>query len=92
MEENDEELIAVATGLPFIQEIGKAKLLEGLKLLTIKAYKGKSNPQDYLDHFNDLMELHLVSEIAKCRVFVATLVGGTKEWLKATPTGSITNW
>ena len=61
MEENDEELIAAATGSPFSREIREAKLLEGFKLSTIKAYEGKSNPQDHLDHFNDLMELHFIS-------------------------------
>ena len=61
MKENDMELIAATTGLPFNQELRKARLLEGFKLLGIKAYDKKSDPQDHLDHFNDLMELHLVS-------------------------------
>ena len=92
MEENDEELIAAAVGSLFSREIHKAGLLEGFKILTIKAYEGKSDHQDHLDHFNDLMELHLVSEIAKCRVFVVTLTGGAKTWLKAILAGSIINW
>ena len=69
MKENNVELIAAATGSPFSLEIREARLLEGFKLLAIKAYEGKSDLQDHLNHFNDLMELHLVSELAKCRVF-----------------------
>ena len=75
MKENDMELIAAATGSPFNQEVHKAKLSEGFKLPAIKVYDRKSDPQDHLAHFNDLMELHLVSELTKCRVFVVTLTG-----------------
>ena len=91
MERNDEELIATAMGSPF-WEIREAKLPKEFKLLTIKAYKGKSNPKDHLDHFNDLMELHLVSKMAKCRVFFVTMMNGTKKWLKVIPPRSIANW
>ena len=79
-------------GSLFSQEICEAKLPEGFNLLTIKAYEGKPNSQDHLDHFNDLMELHLVSEMAKYRVFVVTLTNGAKKWLKAMASESITSW
>ena len=92
MEENDEELIAAATGSSFSREICEAKLQEGFKLPSIKAYEGKSDPQDHLDHFNDLIELHLVSEMAKCRVFTVTLTNGAKKWLRAITLGSIASW
>ena len=65
------------------------RLTEGFKLLAIKAYEGKSDPYDHLDNFNDLMELHLVSEMAKCRVFAVTLTGGAKKWLRVVSVGSI---
>ena len=55
----------------------------------MKSYEGKSDPQDHLDHFNDLMELHLVSEMAKCRIFAITLTGGAKKWLSVR---SISSW
>ena len=92
MKENDEELIAMATGSTFNREIREPKLLERFKLPTIKAYEGKSNPQDHLDRFNDLIELHLVSEMAKCRVFVVTLTCGAKKWFRVISTGSISSW
>ena len=72
MKENDVELIVAATRSPFNLEIREARLLERFKLLAIKAYEKKSDPQDHLNHFNDLMELHLVSELAKCSVFTIT--------------------
>ena len=71
MNKNDMELIAAATEPPFNLEIQKARLPEGSKLPAIKAYKGKSNPQDHLDHFNDLIELHLVSKLAKVGFFLS---------------------
>ena len=64
MKENDVELIAAAIESLFNQEVREAKLPEGFKLHAIKAYKGKSDPQDHLDPFNDLMELHLIFELA----------------------------
>ena len=65
---------------------------EGFKLPTIKAYEGKLDPKDHLDHFNVLMELHLVSDMAKCRVFAVVLTSGAKKWLKSMTLGSITSW
>ena len=38
------------------------------------------------------MELHLVSEMAKCRVFAVTLIGGAKKWLRVIPARSISSW
>ena len=59
MEEQDDELVAKEVGIPFFfLDILTTLLLEGFKLFTNKAYEGKSDPQA---HFNDLMELHLVS-------------------------------
>ena len=91
MKENDMELITAATGSPFNQEVHKARLPEGFKLLSIKAYDRKSDHQDHLDHFNALMELHLVSKLAKCKVFVITLTGGAKKWFRSIPAGSVTS-
>ena len=81
MEEHNEELVAEATGSPFCREICEASLPKGFKLPTIKAYERESDPQDHLDHFNDLMD-HLVSNMAKCRVFAVTFTSGAKKWLK----------
>ena len=89
MMENDQELIVAATGSPFNREICKARLLEGFKLLAIKVYERTYDPQDHLENFNDLMELHLVSEMAKCRVFAVNLTGGAKKWLRVVSVGSI---
>ena len=59
IEEEDDELVAEAGGSPFYKEIWEAPLLEGFKLLNIKAYERKADPQDHLDHFNELMVLHM---------------------------------
>ena len=85
MKENDMELITAATGSP-------SRLPQGFKLLAIKAYDGKSDLQDHLDHFNDLMELHLVSKLEKCIVFAVTLTGGAKKWFRSILVRLITNW
>ena len=65
IEEQDDELVAKAGGgSSFCKEIQEAPLPEGFKLPNIKAYEGKADPRDHLDHFNDLMELHIVSDQA----------------------------
>ena len=91
MKENDMELIVIATGSPFNQEVREARLPKGFKLLAIKAYDEKSDLQDHLHHFNDLMELHSVLELAKCRVFVVTLTRGAKKWFRSILVGSVTS-
>ena len=85
IKENDQELIAAETGSPFNLEIWEARLSKGFKLPTIKSYEGKLDPPNHLDHLNDLMELHLVSEMAKYRVFTVALTCGAKKWVKVVP-------
>ena len=38
------------------------------------------------------MELHLVSELAKCKVFTVTLTVGAKKWFKVIPARTISSW
>ena len=65
---------------------------DGYKPPNIKEYNGKADPHDHLDHFNDLMELHIVSDHDKCRVFNTTLRNGVKKWFKSLIPSSVTNW
>ncbi|MCF1423294.1 hypothetical protein, partial [Mangrovimonas futianensis] len=45
-------------------------------------FEGEGDPRDHLDAFNDLMELHQVSDLARCRCFAVTLTGDAKMWYK----------
>ena len=92
IEEQDDELVDEAEGSSFYKEIWEAPLPEGFKLLNIKAYEGKANPQDHLDHFEDLMELHIVLDQAKCRVFIVTLNNRVKKWFRSMTPGSVASW
>ena len=67
IEKRDDELVAIVGGSPFNKEIWEAPLYEGFKLSNIKVYEGKIDPEDHLDHFNDLMEFHIVPDLTKCR-------------------------
>ena len=62
------------------------------KLPTITPYEEKTDPQEHLDHFNDLMELHQVSDFAKCLCFTVTLTIGAKKWFRTLEPGSISSW
>ena len=92
MKENDVELIVAAIGSSFNQEVREARLPKGFKLSTIKAYDGKSDPQDHLNHLNDLINLHLVSELAMYRVLAVILAGGAKKWFRSIPIRSVFSW
>ena len=85
------ELIAAASVSPFNIEIREVRLPEGFKLSAIKAYEGKFDLQDHLDYFNDLMELYLVSKLAKCMVFVVTLITDAKKWFRVIQVGMISS-
>ena len=51
------EAASTATTLPFSVDIQQVPLLARLRMLTMETYKGKTDPQDYLDAFNDQMDL-----------------------------------
>ena len=38
------------------------------------------------------MELHLISEMPKCKVFPVTLIGGAKKWFRSILTKMISSW
>ena len=58
----------------FTQEIEEDPLPSGFKMPQIPSYKGKTNPCDHLDVFNDQMELLQVNDLAKCHCFAITLM------------------
>ena len=47
--------MAKVGGSFFNKEIQEAPFLKGFKLPNIKAYKGKDDPQDHLDHFKGVI-------------------------------------
>ena len=91
IEEHDVEFVADVVGSPFCREIRETPLPEGFKLPSIKAYDRKAYPQDHLDHFNDLKELHMVLDNAKCRVFTVTLSNRAKKWFRSMTPRSVTS-
>ena len=92
IKEQDDELVATTGGSPFRKEIREAPLPERFELLNIKVYEGKADPQDHLDHFNDLMELHMVSDLGKYRVFIVTLSNREKKWFRPMIPRLVTSW
>ena len=68
--------------LPFSAEIQQAPLPVGFKMQTMATYKGKIDPQDDLDVFNDQINLLQVITLAHCRCFAVTLSGTTKKWIR----------
>ena len=64
-DEHEDELVTRHGGSPFSKEIWAAPLPKGFQLPNIKTYDGKIDPQDHIDHLNDVMELHPVLNFCK---------------------------
>ena len=59
---------------------------------TIMMYKGKTDPQDHLDAFNDEMDLVQVSSRAQCRCFTVTLTVTAKKWFRQIEPETVASW
>ena len=80
------------TSLPFSLEIQQAPLPTGFRMPTMTTYKGKTDPQDHLDAFNDQMDLLQVLTQAQCRCFAVTLTTTTKKWFRQIEPETIASW
>ena len=89
LNKRENELAAEYHNSPFSRDIRDAPLPAGFKLPTIMPYKGKTDPQKHLNHFNDLMELHQVLDLAKCGCFTVTLTKGANKWFRTLESGLI---
>ena len=58
----------------------------------MRPFDGNHDPQDHLYEFNDLMELHQVLDLAKCRCLAVTLTSHAKRWLRSPLVGLISSW
>ena len=70
------------TSSPFSLEIQQAPLPTGFRMSTMTTYEEKIDPQDYLDAFNDQMDLLHVSSRAQCRCFTVIVMATTKKWFR----------
>ena len=75
------EAIPSTTSSPFSLEI-QYPLPTGFSMPTMTTYKGKTDPQDHLDAFNDQMDLLQVSSQARCLCFAVMLTTTTKNWFR----------
>ena len=55
-------------------------------------YKGKTDPQDHLNAFNDQMHILQVSSLVRCRCFAVTLTTTTKKWFRQIKPETVTSW
>ena len=88
----DDELVDGNRQSPFSEEVRAAALSVGFKLPTINTFDGKTDPQDHINHFSDLIELHRVDDLARYRCFAITLTGAAKKWFRRLQPGSISSW
>ncbi|XP_031252552.1 uncharacterized protein LOC116110476 [Pistacia vera] len=73
---------------PFSPTVLAALLPSRFRMPDMRAFNGNSDPQDHLYDFNNLMDLHQVSDLAKCRCLAVTLIAHAKRWFRLLPAGS----
>ena len=66
----------------FSLEIHQAPLPTGFHMPTMMTYEEETDPQDYLDAFNDQMDVLQVSSRARCRCFAVILTATAKKWFR----------
>ena len=77
---------------PFSTEIQQAPLPADFRMPNMATYKGKTNPQDHLDAFNDQMDVLQVTTLACCRCFAVTMSGTTKKWICQIELETFVSW
>ena len=88
---NTEAVQSISTS-PFSVEIQQTPLPVGFRMPTMSMYEGKTDPLDYLDAFNDKMDLLQVTTLTRCRCFVVTLSGTAKKWIRQIEPKTIVSW
>ncbi|XP_060968820.1 uncharacterized protein LOC133036288 [Cannabis sativa] len=77
---------------PFTAEVRQARLPKGFQLSESLKYKGTTNPIDYIEKFNTIMEVDQVPQLAKCRILAATLEENAHDWFSQLFEASISTW
>ncbi|XP_030479425.2 uncharacterized protein LOC115696676 [Cannabis sativa] len=77
---------------PFTTEVRQAQLPKGFRLFESLKYKGTSNPIDYSEKFNTIMEVDQVPQLAKCRILAAMLEENAHDWFNQFLEASISTW
>ncbi|GFS39703.1 hypothetical protein Acr_00g0064520 [Actinidia rufa] len=67
----------------FMDRVMKVKVSSRFKLPSqLRVYKGKTDPIDHLDSYENLMLLQGYSNVVMCKAFSLTLRGPTRSWFK----------
>lgn len=63
------EQLMLLENSPFIREILNVVPLPGMKVLTLEKYNRKTDPLDYLQHFQSIMNLYYVPNPIQYKAF-----------------------
>nr|XP_043629963.1 uncharacterized protein LOC122601265 [Erigeron canadensis] len=78
---------------PFIAWIQNYPLPKDLKYPSyLGTYKGKSDPDDFIEAFEGVAKMKVLNVPVACRMFKYALEGDAREWLKNVAKGSITSF
>ncbi|XP_060969647.1 uncharacterized protein LOC115717912 [Cannabis sativa] len=74
------------------QEVRQTRLPKGFRLSESLKYKATTNPIDYLEKFDTIIEVDQVPQLAKCRILATTLEENAHNWFNELPEASILTW
>ncbi|XP_023891106.1 uncharacterized protein LOC112003158 [Quercus suber] len=81
-----------ATRLPFLADIERAPMLDRFTCPPFNSYNGKTNPVEYVNHYIQMMSLHICNDALMCKVFPSSLGPIALRWFNRLRKGSINNF
>ncbi|XP_075670485.1 uncharacterized protein LOC142640305 [Castanea sativa] len=77
---------------PFVARINRAKLPHRFSQLIFTIYNGRTDPVEYVSHFNQKMAIYLNNEALMCRVFPSSLGPVAMRWFDALTESSLASF
>ena len=74
---------------PFIQRIEGASLPRRFNQPTFSLYNGRTDPVEYVSHFNQKMAIHSKDEALMCKIFPSSLGPMAMRWFNGLKANSI---
>ncbi|CAL9004834.1 unnamed protein product [Prunus brigantina] len=81
-----------ANSSPFTAEIKQVAPLKRFSTPSFTCFKGDSDFESHLKHFQSLMILYKAEDALMCKVFAMTLQGAAQDWFHTLPFGSISSF
>ena len=76
---------------PLVREVMAVTLPPKYVVLEL-VYEGKTNPNNHVERFNEMIGIQGLNDFQRCHVFPLTLEGQAREWYQRLKKGSLGNF